>query len=130
MNDSEWFRLNPERLVRRRRLQGDPEMWILSLHDTSETLLVQGRLPCTDVSDAALHDIATELLIEGAVGAERIQQALRLAQDAGPMKMAAPASKAGVDPLAVNAPPASRVVWPSYSLAGAATAETDPVERL
>jgi hypothetical protein len=127
MNDSEWFRLNPERLVRRRRLQGDPEMWILSLHDTSETLLVQGRLVSTDVSDAALHDVATELLIEGIVDAERIEQALRHALDAGPMKLTDPASKAGVDPLVVHAPPAFRVVWPSYSPAGAPAAETDPV---
>jgi hypothetical protein len=113
MNDSEWFHCNPTRLVRRRRLPGDPETWILSLHDTSETLLVHGRLAAVADSDEALHVVATELLLEGVVDAQRVRQALQLVLEAGPVPGYGDAENPGDATAGAPGPSGCSVVWPS-----------------
>jgi hypothetical protein len=122
MNDTEWFHCNPTRLVRRRRIPGDPEMWILSLHDTSETLLVHGRLAAMADSEEALHVVATELLLEGTVDAERVLHAVQLAMEARPASAVGEAAIGGVGGRG-----GSGVVWPDVPGRERRTRELDAV---
>jgi len=128
MTDAEWFERNPHRLVRRRRLPGEPEMWIISLCDTSETLVARGRLSIADASDETLHAVATELLLDGIVDAERIQQALRQLMERDPQRRPDELPEVDGDTDANPRSAAFKAIWPSVP-SSAKARELETVEE-